>query len=201
MQPHYDYEQRFYAWLDEVLAYLGGAPGDYSYEEMLRRFTEFDPHGSFDGGVSPQAFAQMIEDDRHERASHLESKILEYITGSGNSWTVHSHSGKSLGHYTTQAAAKKRLRQIEYFKHKGENKEIISLAKSVCEEFEKFIGTYRGWAVPNQQTGDRYGLVEIDDGRKIYVEPNFNADAQEGNRVEVVKNPDGTYGISNILPF
>ena len=34
-------------------------------------------------------------------------------------YTVKSHSGKTLGGpYKTRAAAKKRLKQVEYFKHK-----------------------------------------------------------------------------------
>jgi hypothetical protein len=35
-------------------------------------------------------------------------------------WKVYSHSGKPLSRtYPSKAAAKKRLRQIEYYKHKG----------------------------------------------------------------------------------
>jgi len=34
-------------------------------------------------------------------------------------YRVVSHSGKNMGDVKTKAAAKKRLRQVEYFKHKG----------------------------------------------------------------------------------
>ena len=38
---------------------------------------------------------------------------------SGGKYVVKSHSGKNLSKPTTKAKAKKRLAQIEYFKHKG----------------------------------------------------------------------------------
>lgn len=38
-----------------------------------------------------------------------------------NKWTVYSEKGKPMGTYQSQEAAKKRLRQIEFFKHKKIN--------------------------------------------------------------------------------
>ncbi|OQA66924.1 MAG: hypothetical protein BWY38_01634 [Ignavibacteria bacterium ADurb.Bin266] len=35
-----------------------------------------------------------------------------------NKYTVFSESGKKMGTYKTQKEAKKRLQQVEYFKHK-----------------------------------------------------------------------------------
>jgi hypothetical protein len=35
-----------------------------------------------------------------------------------NMYTVYSESGKKMGTYKTKKEAKKRLKQIEYFKHK-----------------------------------------------------------------------------------
>lgn len=35
-----------------------------------------------------------------------------------NKWLVYSEKGKILGSYRTKSEAKKRLKQIEYFKHK-----------------------------------------------------------------------------------
>jgi hypothetical protein len=46
--------------------------------------------------------------------------ILEFIRKSGSGYKVVSHKGKSLGKYKTKKAASKRLRQIEYFKHKND---------------------------------------------------------------------------------
>ena len=37
----------------------------------------------------------------------------------GKSYKVVSKSGKNLGTYSTKTGAKKRLRQVEYFKHAG----------------------------------------------------------------------------------
>lgn len=34
-------------------------------------------------------------------------------------WCVYSHKGKNMGCYDSQAGAKKRLQQVEYFKHGG----------------------------------------------------------------------------------
>jgi len=45
-----------------------------------------------------------------------------YIRKEGNEWCVKSESGKNMGCYDSEAGAKKRLQQIEYFKHKGELK-------------------------------------------------------------------------------
>lgn len=35
-----------------------------------------------------------------------------------NKWRVVSKSGKNLGEYSSRAGAVKRLKQVEYFKHK-----------------------------------------------------------------------------------
>lgn len=37
-------------------------------------------------------------------------------------YRVVSHSGRNLGTYRSRKAAVKRLRQVEYFKHKGRKK-------------------------------------------------------------------------------
>lgn len=42
------------------------------------------------------------------------------IIKKGQQWEVRSTSGKSLGVYKTKQEALKRLRQIEYYKYKGE---------------------------------------------------------------------------------
>ncbi len=40
------------------------------------------------------------------------------IRKEGSKYVVRSKSGKRLGSYRTRAAAVRRLRQVEYFKHK-----------------------------------------------------------------------------------
>lgn len=46
--------------------------------------------------------------------------INEYVKKVGNQWCVLSHkTDKSLGCYPTEGQAKKRLKQIQYFKYKG----------------------------------------------------------------------------------
>lgn len=39
------------------------------------------------------------------------------IIKEGKKWVVRGESGRKLGSYTTKAAAKKRLAQVEYFKN------------------------------------------------------------------------------------
>lgn len=46
-----------------------------------------------------------------------ERDLTKYITHSGAKWTVHSEAGKPMGTYDSEAGAKNRLREIEYFKH------------------------------------------------------------------------------------
>ena len=43
--------------------------------------------------------------------------LKEYIVKTDDGYEVKSEKGKNLGKTTSLAAAKKRLRQIEYFKH------------------------------------------------------------------------------------
>lgn len=40
------------------------------------------------------------------------------IKKEGNKYVVRSQDGKNLGKYKTREEAKKRLREVEYFKHK-----------------------------------------------------------------------------------
>jgi len=47
------------------------------------------------------------------------AKIRKHV--GKNKWTVYSEKGKSMGTYNSESAAKKRLRQIEYFKHLKKN--------------------------------------------------------------------------------
>ena len=43
-------------------------------------------------------------------------QVDEVVRKEGEKYVVRSHKGRNLGKYDTQAAAKKRLRQVEYFK-------------------------------------------------------------------------------------
>lgn len=45
--------------------------------------------------------------------------ILEFIRKRGSEWCVLSRKGKNLGCSPSKKGAKKRLAQVEYFKHKG----------------------------------------------------------------------------------
>lgn len=43
---------------------------------------------------------------------------MGYIEKRKNKWVILSHKGKTLGEFSSLSAAKKRLREIEYFKNK-----------------------------------------------------------------------------------
>lgn len=47
-------------------------------------------------------------------------RIRDYITKNGSKYVVHAESGKVMGRENSKAAAEKRLREIEYFKHNDE---------------------------------------------------------------------------------
>lgn len=77
-------------------------------------------------------------------AAHPLRSLHEYIQKSGSQFVVKSKKGKPMGSYRSRAAAEKRLRQIEFFKHKKtessnwkarlfEKRETPSLAKTALE--------------------------------------------------------------------
>ena len=49
----------------------------------------------------------------------LQAKIKKVTEDGKTKYRVVSESGKNLGTYSTEAEAKKRLQQVEYFKHKN----------------------------------------------------------------------------------
>ena len=62
----------------------------------------------------------------------VEEPVNEVIKKIGDKWQVQSHKGKNLGTYDTEAGAKKRLGQVEYFKHRNEGK---GMSKKQLEEY------------------------------------------------------------------
>ena len=61
--------------------------------------------------------AEMLFDKKFPKKSSW-IKILSKIVKTKNKYQVQSESGKNLGTYDTKEEAEKRLRQVEYFKHK-----------------------------------------------------------------------------------
>jgi hypothetical protein len=53
---------------------------------------------------------------------------IAYIRHEGNKYVVYSHSGKHMGTYDSEAGAKHRLQQIEYFKKQGAAKHKTKLS-------------------------------------------------------------------------
>jgi hypothetical protein len=78
------------------------------YEAALTRNTHVE------GKMCPAGKCPMCDKAR----AAGERSVSRYITHSGDKWIVHAESGKVLGEYASEGEAKKRLEQIEYFKHK-----------------------------------------------------------------------------------
>lgn len=62
---------------------------------------------------------RQLVDREQLKASDNVGEVQCFIRKGKGGFYVKSHSGKSLGGPYTKEKAKKRLQQIEYFKHKG----------------------------------------------------------------------------------
>jgi len=58
-----------------------------------------------------------------DSVAELAQGVAESIRKTGSQYTVYSKKGKRMGTYPSKKQAKKRLQQIEYFKHVGESKD------------------------------------------------------------------------------
>jgi len=68
----------------------------------------------------------------------LQESINEVVKQEGSQWFVYSHKGKKLSKgYGTKEEATKRLRQIEFFKHKNESK-----VRSICQFLKEDLLDY-----------------------------------------------------------
>lgn len=75
-----------------------------------------------------------MANDYHNHCSHLLIKVAKIRKIPGGKYRVLSQKGKNLGTYRSQKAAKKRLKQVEYFKyldslHAKDSKKTIDLSK------------------------------------------------------------------------
>lgn len=80
-----------------------------------------------------------------EEKSRLEStgRRVAFITGNPGSYHVKSEEGKNLGGpYKTREQAEKRLRQVEYFKHKKSQRLVVAEGDVRNPYFCKHDGTY-----------------------------------------------------------
>lgn len=76
----------------------------------------------FDSTEILRGVCKCKQTDTTKRKSNLLScegaKTVLMIVKKNSTYEVRSKSGKLLGKYLSEAAAKRRLKQIEYFKHK-----------------------------------------------------------------------------------
>ena len=85
-----------------------GAHGVSGYNRRNPRQTSMTQGGDPTAGGDVPGELDAIEDDTR----------IDYIEKRGEKWAVISKSGEVLGEFATREEALKRLRQIEYFKHK-----------------------------------------------------------------------------------
>ncbi|MGI0060750.1 MAG: hypothetical protein ACREBJ_13380, partial [Nitrosotalea sp.] len=91
---------------------------------------------------------------------------IAHIRHEDGKWVVYSHDfKKKLGTYDTETAAKKRLREIEYFKHKGSK--VIDLHASTFERMQRECpDCYKKFVKFARERGMRINLL-ADDSNSI----------------------------------
>lgn len=75
--------------------------------------------------------ANDIINDVLRSESQLDVKAYIRKTPNKNEWCAYSESGRNMGCYPSEAGAKKRLQQIEYFKHKGSHSTFLSFVDAI----------------------------------------------------------------------
>jgi hypothetical protein len=73
---------------------------------------------------------QLLEKVKAKMNKKAELEKKAYIRHEGGKYVVYSHSGKHMGTYDSEAGAKHRLQQIEYFKKQGSAESQALLAKA-----------------------------------------------------------------------
>ena len=82
-----------------------------------------------------KGFITFYNNDDKQRNEEVD--LTEHIRKEGDKWIIYSKDmSKKLGSYDSESAAKKRLGQIEYFKHANEEVELEE-AKKVCKQCGK----------------------------------------------------------------
>jgi len=98
------------------------------------------------------------------------------IVKSGSQYCVRSKKGKNLGCSPSRAGAVKRLRQVEYFKHMKEERNIMS--------FKEFLNEEQEWSATVTYTHPEKGEVS----EKVTSKENIRKAVHEF----VKKLPEGT---------
>lgn len=74
--------------------------------------------------MTEQTWEEFVKENQLDVSGFNLFKENAYIKKVGKEWCVFSESGKRMGCYNSRKAAEKRLKQIEYFKHKKGNQEL-----------------------------------------------------------------------------
>ena len=129
--------------------------------------------------------------------------VKDYITESNGKYTVHGHNGRHFGTYSSEGEAKKRLEQIEYFKHAKDAITSEDMEPGEMEQLRKLFGKFLGEEEkePEHQAKDARGLLVhslvwvTKGGKKVPGKISGRGASQSGNGFNYfVKLEDGTQG-------
>ena len=100
------------------------APLEKYIKDRIKKFTglKFKDTKHHDSYELADIAHKVSEEDQQRIIEKIRS-LTETIRKTGSQYTVYSKKGKRMGTYPSKKQAKKRLQQIEYFKHVGEAKE------------------------------------------------------------------------------
>lgn len=91
---------------------------------------------------------ELVPDDQifqeHIASIQKGAKIVQ----KGDQWCVESEEGKNLGCSDSREGAEKRLKQVEYFKHKGGSlaARAIAYARSKFAAYKEIAAKFDGWS-------------------------------------------------------
>lgn len=78
------------------------------------------------------------EDKEYREKQEAEKKLAVIVQLEDGKWQVQSEKGRNMGMYDTEEKAKKRLQQIEYFKHKDKKESRVDV--QLGDEVELYNG-------------------------------------------------------------
>lgn len=132
------------------------------------QFGEGSGGGASQDSTPTERFHNKIKTEKSADSSDL----TKYIRHEGDQWTVYSEAGKPMGTYDSEAGAKKRLQQIEYFKHRKSIDDLRNVAASLTKtETQRVIDTAISSPPVKNPSGQRPPSPQEDSGLTDGVSP------------------------------
>jgi sulfur relay (sulfurtransferase) DsrC/TusE family protein len=136
----------------EVMEFALKAEEDPAIQEKWEKFQHYLDTGRFIDAL------KILKEVTGKEVVVASLKKISYIrkTPGKQEWCVFSSKGKNLGCFETETEAKKRLQQIEYFKHKGADEfDLLKLADGAAAIIIKTPGKWE-WCVVSRD-GKEFG--------------------------------------------